>query len=350
MVAAMLAADRRPRRSARTAGGASRLPTLVIVGEQDEPFLGAVRAHGRSDPRRRAGGDPRRRAQAAVREPRRVVAGAERLPRPRARRSSGMSDTGTASSLRRRRARGRCARYGVDEMFTLSGGHVFPMYDAAVKARTSRIVDVRHEQTATFAAEGWQADPPPRARRAHRRARRHQRRQRDHHGALQRLAAGRARRPRAAGPLGRGVLQELDHVPIVASVTKSARTVTAAGDTAKRDPARGHDGADPAPRAGVRRLPDGRDLRLGDGSGAPTARCHAASSPTRTTSSARLRCSPTAERPVLIAGTDVYWARRVAALRAARRGVASAVLRPTAWAAGACPPTTSSRSRGRAAC
>ena len=42
---------------------------------------------------------------------------------------------------------------GVEELFTLSGGHVFPVYDAAVRQKL-RIVDVRHEQTATFAAEG----------------------------------------------------------------------------------------------------------------------------------------------------------------------------------------------------
>ena len=39
-------------------------------------------------------------------------------------------------------------------MFTLSGGHVFPLYDGAVKAEPPmRIIDVRHEQTAVFAAE-----------------------------------------------------------------------------------------------------------------------------------------------------------------------------------------------------
>jgi len=39
-------------------------------------------------------------------------------------------------------------------MFTLSGGHVFPLYDAAVKADPPmRLLDVRHEQTAVFAAE-----------------------------------------------------------------------------------------------------------------------------------------------------------------------------------------------------
>lgn len=40
-------------------------------------------------------------------------------------------------------------------MFTLSGAHVFPVYDGAVKAAEPlRLLDVRHEQTAVFAAEG----------------------------------------------------------------------------------------------------------------------------------------------------------------------------------------------------
>ena len=49
----------------------------------------------------------------------------------------------------------RVARaHGVETMFTLSGAHVFPMYDAAVHADPPmRLLDVRHEQTATFAAE-----------------------------------------------------------------------------------------------------------------------------------------------------------------------------------------------------
>ncbi len=45
-------------------------------------------------------------------------------------------------------------RRGAATMFTLSGGHVFPLYDGAVTADPPmRIVDVRHEQTAVFAAE-----------------------------------------------------------------------------------------------------------------------------------------------------------------------------------------------------
>ncbi|HEY6313419.1 MAG TPA: thiamine pyrophosphate-binding protein, partial [Streptosporangiaceae bacterium] len=48
-------------------------------------------------------------------------------------------------------------RHGVSALFTLSGGHVFPLYDAVVKGDSGsepvRLVDVRHEQTAVFAAE-----------------------------------------------------------------------------------------------------------------------------------------------------------------------------------------------------
>ena len=48
--------------------------------------------------------------------------------------------------------------HGIETMFTLSGAHVFPMYDAAVKGdQPMRLVDVRHEQTAVFAA----APPAP---------------------------------------------------------------------------------------------------------------------------------------------------------------------------------------------
>jgi acetolactate synthase-1/2/3 large subunit len=52
------------------------------------------------------------------------------------------------------RAVAAARRHDVSTMFTLSGGHVFPLYDGAVKADPPmRLVDVRHEQTAVFAAE-----------------------------------------------------------------------------------------------------------------------------------------------------------------------------------------------------
>src|ERR1044072_2466800 len=50
-------------------------------------------------------------------------------------------------------AKGLKAR-GVTLLFTLSGGHLFSIYDGC-KEEGIEIVDVRHEQTATFAAEGF---------------------------------------------------------------------------------------------------------------------------------------------------------------------------------------------------
>jgi acetolactate synthase-1/2/3 large subunit len=42
----------------------------------------------------------------------------------------------------------------VDHLFTLTGGHIFPLFDGAHRDGI-RLVDTRHEQTAVFAAEGW---------------------------------------------------------------------------------------------------------------------------------------------------------------------------------------------------
>ncbi|PVG83300.1 acetolactate synthase [Nocardioides gansuensis] len=122
--------------------------------------------------------------------------------------------------------------HGVETMFTLSGAHVFPMYDGAVKADPPmRLVDVRHEQTAAFAAEatGKLTRTP----------------------GLAVLTAGPgvtngvsaiAQAQFAGSPMvvvggrapakrwGSGSLQELDHVPIVAPVAKSARTLHTAGE------------------------------------------------------------------------------------------------------------------------
>src|SRR3954466_8979201 len=44
--------------------------------------------------------------------------------------------------------------HGVTKLFTLSGGHLFSIYDGC-REEGIDIVDVRHEATATFAAEGW---------------------------------------------------------------------------------------------------------------------------------------------------------------------------------------------------
>ena len=117
-----------------------------------------------------------------------------------------------------------CARPGVSKLFTLSGGHIFSIYDGC-RAEGIDIVDVRHEQTAAFAAEGWAkvtrslgacaltAGPGvTNAMSALASAR-------ENHSPV--LALG-GRAP--AFRWGQGSLQEIDHVPFVAPLTKLAAT------------------------------------------------------------------------------------------------------------------------------
>lgn len=124
--------------------------------------------------------------------------------------------------------------YGVDTMYTLSGAHVFPLYDGAVKAEPPmRLVDVRHEQTAVFAAEaagkltrtpglaaltagpGVTNGVSPIA-------------QAYFAGSPLVVLGGRA----ASGTWGSGSLQELDHPPILTTISKSAATATHVDDIA----------------------------------------------------------------------------------------------------------------------
>jgi acetolactate synthase I/II/III large subunit len=117
-------------------------------------------------------------------------------------------------------------RHGVTTLFTLSGLHVFPVYDGAVKADPPmRILDVRHEQTAVFAAEatGRLSRTPGLAvltagpgvtngvsamTAAH------------FNGAPLVVIGGRA----PDGRWGSGSLQEIDHPALLQAVTKRAWT------------------------------------------------------------------------------------------------------------------------------
>jgi acetolactate synthase-1/2/3 large subunit len=125
--------------------------------------------------------------------------------------------------------------HGVEVMFTLSGAHVFPMYDGAVTADPPmRIIDVRHEQTAAFAAEamGKLTRTPGLAVltagpgvtngvSAIAQAR--------FNGSPLVVVGGRA----PSNRWGMGSLQELDQPPIVAPVSKLARTIHTAGEVAE---------------------------------------------------------------------------------------------------------------------
>ena len=63
-------------------------------------------------------------------------------------------------------------------VFTLCGGHVMPIYDGCVDEGI-RVIDVRHEQTAAHAADGWaRVTGRPGRGGGHRRARTDRRRHR----------------------------------------------------------------------------------------------------------------------------------------------------------------------------
>ena len=124
--------------------------------------------------------------------------------------------------------------HGVEAMFTLSGAHVFPLYDGAVKADPPMpLIDVRHEATAVFAAEGLArltrrpglavltAGPGvtngvSAVTTAH------------FNGSPLLVLGGRA----PAEKWGQGSLQELDHPPLLAPVTKRAATIAGIDDVA----------------------------------------------------------------------------------------------------------------------
>src|ERR1700716_2647743 len=48
----------------------------------------------------------------------------------------------------------RLKAHGVKKPFTLSGGHLFSLYDGC-RTEGVDLVDTRHESAAAFAAEGW---------------------------------------------------------------------------------------------------------------------------------------------------------------------------------------------------
>ena len=198
------------------------------------------------------------------------------------------------------------AARGVSHLFTLSGGHLFSLYDGC-KEEGIEVVDVRHEQSAAFAAEGWAkatrdagvcaltAGPGVT-------------------NGVSAIAAARFNRSplvvlggRAAeGRWGSGSLQEIDHLPFVAPLTKSAETVKQTGeipaatcaaiDTALAQP------------SGPAFLDYPLDVVFGEAEGEPTAPpAHVAEPADGVERAAELLAS--AERPAIMAGTGLYWAR-----------------------------------------
>jgi acetolactate synthase-1/2/3 large subunit len=214
------------------------------------------------------------------------------------------------------------AAFGVEELFTLSGGHIFPFYDAAVKQMDPaiRIVDVRHEQTATFAAEATAkltrrpgvaaltAGPGitngvSAVTAAH------------FNGSPLVVLGGRAPQAR----WGAGSLQEFDHVPVLAPVTKLAATATTVEACATLT----HQAAATAlaPHRGPVFVDFPLDVVFASGTaavpGVDVAAIQRGADPDPGEVDAAARLLGAAERPAIIAGSDVWWGGAHEALRGA---------------------------------
>jgi acetolactate synthase-1/2/3 large subunit len=217
----------------------------------------------------------------------------------------------------------RLKAHGVTRLFTLSGGHLFSVYDGC-REEGIEIVDVRHEQAAAFAAEGWAKvtrEPGVAALTAGPGVTNGMSAMA---GALQNhspmlVLGGRAPQMR----WGQGSLQEIDHVPFVAPVTKFAATADSTADIptlvdeALATSLRPHSGPtfvdlpldyvfmEAAEAEGGPSLPDPLDEPVAEGV------------------ERALALLDGAQRPVIMAGTDMYWGKGERALLelAERRGI-----------------------------
>ena len=205
---------------------------------------------------------------------------------------------------------------GVTKLFTLSGGHLFSIYDGC-REEGIDLIDVRHEQTAAFAAEGWAkvtrsigacaltAGP----------------------GVTNGMSAiasaaqnnspmlvlgGRAPQFR----WGQGSLQEIDHVPFVRPLVKFAATPTETAEI----PGLVDDAVRSAltPHSGPTFVDFPLDQVFGEGPSmddvpAPQIVPSEADPLALDTAAALLR---EAERPVIMAGTGLYWGHGELGLRA----------------------------------
>jgi acetolactate synthase-1/2/3 large subunit len=212
-------------------------------------------------------------------------------------------------------------RRGVRKLFTLSGGHLFSIYDGC-RAEGIDIVDVRHESAAAFAAEGWAkvtrevgvaalTAGPGVTNGMSAIASAHL-----NHSPIV-VLGGRA----PAFRWGQGSLQEIDHVPFVRPLTKLAATAESTAEI----PALLDEAFDAAlrPHGGPAFVDFPLDHVFMEGSedeeDGGAARAHERvreAEPDGAALDRAIALLRDAERPVVMAGTDLYWGRGEAALLA----------------------------------
>jgi thiamine pyrophosphate-dependent acetolactate synthase large subunit-like protein len=212
----------------------------------------------------------------------------------------------------------RLAAHGVTKLFTLSGGHLFSIYDGC-REEGIDLVDTRHEQAAAFAAEGWAKatrEPGVAALTAGPGVTNGMSAMAGAlmNGSPMLVLGGRA----PAMRWGQGSLQEIDHVPFAAPVTKQARTANTTAEIAGLVDESLHASLEPptgptfidfpldqvfmegeAPSPEPASLPDPALRPAGDGDALDRA--------------AELLRS--AERPAIMAGSGLYWGHGEQALQ-----------------------------------
>lgn len=212
----------------------------------------------------------------------------------------------------------RLKAHGVTKLFTLSGGHIFPIYDGC-RAEGIDIVDVRHEQAATFAAEGWAKvtrTPGVAAVTAG-------------PGVTNSISAIASAQSNNSPVLvlggrapalrwGRGSLQEIDHVPFVRPLTKLAATP----DTTAEIPGLVDEALATAisPHSGPTFLDFPMDHVFSEAeepaSDATLLTPHLGAGADGNAIERAGALLAQAERPVIMAGTNLYWGHGEVALRA----------------------------------
>ena len=210
-------------------------------------------------------------------------------------------------------------REGVEVVFTLSGGHIAAIYDGCVREGI-RVMDTRHEQVAVHAAEGWAkvtrrpgvalltagpgvTDGVTGIANAYQ------------NGSPVLIFGGAA----PVEQVDRGALQELRHVDLVSSITKWARTVTQTKRLAEytamayREAFTGHYGPVflECPMDTLNNLIPSEEAVIPGAGYRVAARTQA--DPAEIERAAALLAR--AERPVIFAGTSVWWDDASAALR-----------------------------------
>jgi acetolactate synthase-1/2/3 large subunit len=211
----------------------------------------------------------------------------------------------------------RLKAHGVSKLFTLSGGHLFSIYDGC-REEGIEIVDVRHESTAAFAAEGWAKvtrEPGVCALTAGpgvTNGMSAMASAQSNHSPMV-VLGGRA----PAGRWGMGSLQEIDHVPFVRPLTKLAATPESTAEIPGLvDEAFS---VAVAPHGGPTFLDFPMDYVFMDAPEPAEVSQGLAARPSKGADGAQIERAAellrAAERPVIMAGTDLYWGHGERALQ-----------------------------------